>query len=86
MEAPLAIRAWTLFYSLVMALAEPVKRDSDNRPRLFFISPHITLRATSNKIQQSDYRLSLILSSPVRLTVTAPGFSYLKTFTSLSRR
>ncbi len=57
MEAPLAIRAWTLSYSRVKALAEPVIRNSDNRPRLFFISPHI-LKATPNKIQQSGYRLS----------------------------
>ncbi|HHV86134.1 MAG TPA: hypothetical protein GXX42_10060 [Petrimonas sp.] len=66
MEAPLAIRAWTLFYSRVKALAEPVVRNSDDRPRLFFISPHIH-------------------SSPVRLPVTALGFSYLQTPFSLSR-
>jgi len=41
MEAPLAIRAWTLFYSLTKALAEPVKKNNDNRPRLFFIFPRI---------------------------------------------
>jgi hypothetical protein len=39
--APLAIRAWTLYYSLGKAPAEPGCRNNDNRPRLFFISPHI---------------------------------------------
>ena len=44
MEAPLAIRAWTLFYSRVKALAEPCERNSDNRPRLFFYPPaHTTI-------------------------------------------
>ena len=41
MEAPLEIRAWTLLYSLGKALAEPVVRDIDNRPRLFFIPTRI---------------------------------------------
>lgn len=44
MEAPLEIRAWTLLYSLGKALAEPVVRDIDNRPRLFFYTPaHTTI-------------------------------------------
>ena len=41
MEAPLAIRAWTLLYSSERALAEPDSRNNDNRPRLFFIFPRI---------------------------------------------
>ncbi|MEA4997740.1 MAG: hypothetical protein VB079_14780 [Petrimonas sp.] len=44
MEAPLEIRAWTLLYSLTKALAEPVKKNNDNRPRLFFYTPaHTTI-------------------------------------------
>jgi len=66
------------------ALAEPVIRNSDNRPRLFFYIPAYTLKP--HRIRFSSPAIdSLILSSPVRLPATAPGFSYLQTFSSFSR-
>ena len=62
MKAPLAIRAWTLFYSRGKALAEPVKRDCDNRPRLFFISAQYTLESVSNKILDALLLIVLFLN------------------------
>ena len=67
MEAPLAIRAWTLFYSLVMALAEPCNQNNDNRPRLFFISAQYnTLQSPYGiRFQKPDYRQSYSLTGRI---------------------
>jgi hypothetical protein len=62
MKAPLAIRAWTLFYSFAKALAEPVMGSSDNRPRLFFISAQYTLESVSNKILDALLLIVLFLN------------------------
>ena len=65
MKAPLAIRAWTLSYSRVKALAEPVVRNSDNRPRLFFY-PAYTFFACTIAHYRTGFQLSAnsLLSQP----------------------
>ena len=58
MEAPLEIRAWTLLYSLTKALAEPVKKNNDNRPRLFFYnSAYTTIDRYRTGVQLSEHTL-----------------------------